>query len=165
MGDWTTWDGLNDAPEEAWEEITFGERPVKPTVPKVNVSKPAWKTAGKQAVFAKPQKAITKKRSARASGLMTVVSSPAKEDTEPTKKESEPEVSDSPYIVDSKNPYTVLMEMTEKEEADEAAAAAAAEAAAAECQAAKLMKQQSISEVHALSLSARYHDQCAHELS
>ena len=64
MGDWTTWDGLNDAPDEAWEDITFGER--KETKPKAFA-----KGAKKAPTHAKPQKLIAKK-APRAAGLMKV---------------------------------------------------------------------------------------------
>ena len=114
-GDWTTWEGISAVPDEANEAIRFGTAPTKKQAPD-----PAPKRT--KGTLPGPSKAIVKKQKApRAAGLMKVKASPAA--VEP--KESE--VTNSPYIIDSINPFAVLDNSAE-EEAAEAAAAAEAEA-------------------------------------
>ena len=123
-GDWTTWEGIASAPDETDEAIRFGAAPAK---------KPASAAPKRtQRALAGPSKAITKKQKApRAAGLMKAKASPAAVEPE------EPKVSNSPYIIDSVNPFAVL-DTSAEEEAAEAAAEAEAKAKNSKAVASKL---------------------------
>ena len=127
MGDWTTWDGLNDAPDEEWETITFGTSAVKPQHAQQSRKdkQPLRKKVAKG--FARPESAIAKKKSQmpRASGLMKVASSPLAEE----KEEEEEEITSplDPAKLAHANPFACLPdEFAEAEAAAERAEAARA---------------------------------------
>ena len=105
--------------EQDTADVTFGTKPKvlseqRPSINTRSAAKP------KKAASPKAVKSITKK-SPRASGLMKKEASPASK----AKAAAEAEIT-SPFNPDkaaSKNPFSVLMELTEAEEAAESVAA------------------------------------------
>lgn len=127
MADWSTWDGLNDLEDEAQETVVFGVKDdakpgmSKPSGPKLGASKPPAAKPERQKGASRPVAVIAKKKAARGAGLMKV------EGSSPVKKSPAKQPSDSPFILDSRNPFSLLMDETEREEAALAEEKAAAE--------------------------------------
>ena len=147
MADWSTWDGLNDAPEERWEVVTFGDAAKsKKKDEKVPAAKAAFKP--KKSIAKKERALAVEPKKARATGLMkvrfphchsraqagSIIDAPfvlpgSQVVESPVQQAESPEPITSPFDpakVATKNPYSVLMEITEAEEAAKAAEAACA---------------------------------------